>query len=101
GSGRGGRLRAWKDAVDVAGGAPVRVEEIRTVGDETAGGGEVTGGVDRRQAMLGRERDYHAAMDRHPAGHDQATAGRLRERRDGALNLAGVAHADRAQLHAE
>src|SRR5215813_10313450 len=41
-----GRLLASKDAVDVAGGAAVLVEEIRTVGDETAGGGEVTQGVD-------------------------------------------------------
>src|SRR5262249_56856090 len=92
-----------KNAVDVAGGAAVLVEEIRTVGDETAGSGEVTGGVDRRQAMLGRERYDHAAMDRRPgaAEHDQAAAGRLRERREGAVDFAGIAHVDGTQLHAE
>jgi hypothetical protein len=81
--------------VDVAGGVPVLVEKIRTVGDETAGSGEVTAAaVDRRQAVLGREGDDHAAMGRRSgaAEYDQAAAGRLRERREGALDFATIAH---------
>ena len=33
--------------------------------------------------------------------HDQAAIRRARERRDGALDFAGVAHVDRAHLHPE
>src|SRR5262249_14962772 len=70
---------------------------------ETTGGGVITGGIDRRQAMLGRERDDHPAMDRRPgaAEYDHAAAGRLRERPEGALNFAGIAQVDGTQLHAE
>src|SRR5262249_1630416 len=34
-------------------------------------------------------------------GHDQAAVRTLRERRDGALDLAGIAHIGHAQVHAE
>ena len=35
-----GRLLALEDAIDVAGGAPVLVDEIRPIGDQAAGGDE-------------------------------------------------------------
>ena len=53
--------------------------------------------------MPGRQRDDQIAMnDRQSAPrHDQAAIRGAREGRDGALDLAGVAHVDRAQLHPE
>ena len=38
-----GRLLALEDAVDIAGRAPVLVDQVRPVGDQAAGGGEVAG----------------------------------------------------------
>ena len=53
--------------------------------------------------MPGRQRDDQIAMNvRRPARcHDQTAIGGARERRDGALDLVGVAHVDRVHLHPE
>src|SRR5262245_5644497 len=61
-----GRLLTFKDAVDVACRAPVLVEEIGPIGDQTAGSGVKAGVVDRGQAMLGRQRDDQVALDSRP-----------------------------------
>ena len=53
--------------------------------------------------MPGRKRDDQIAMNERQRArrHDQAAIRRARESRDGALDLAGIAHVDRAQLHPE
>ncbi len=58
-----GRLLALEDAVDVAGRAPVLVDEIRPIGDQAAGGDEDAFEVDRRQLVPGRQRDDQIAMN--------------------------------------
>ena len=59
--------------------------------------------VDRGQFVPGRQRDDQIAMRARQRArrHDQAAIRGAREGRDGALDLAGVAHIDRAHLHAE
>ena len=53
--------------------------------------------------MPGRQRDDQIAMKRRRRArrHDQAAIRSAREGRDGTLDLAGVAHVDRAHLHAK
>ena len=53
--------------------------------------------------MPSRQRNDQPAMKyrRRAPRHDQAAIRTLRERRDGALNLAGIARIDRAQLNAQ
>ena len=60
-------------------------------------------GVDCGQSVPGRQRDDQIAMNRRQRArrHDQAAIRGAREGRDGALDLAGVAHVDRAHLHPE
>ena len=55
-------------------------------------------GVDRGQSVPGRQRDDQIAMNvrQRARRHDQAAIRAARECRDGALDLAGVAHVDRA-----
>jgi hypothetical protein len=57
-----GRPLAPEDAVDVAGRLLEQVEEIRSVGDQAAGGDEVASSVDRGQFVLRRQRDDQIAM---------------------------------------
>src|SRR5215813_6365324 len=59
--------------------------------------------VERRQPVLSRQLDNYIARNRrlYGARHNQAAIRTLREYRDGALDLAGVTHADRADLHPE
>ena len=64
-----GRLGTIEDAIDVTGRAPILVDEIRPVGDQTAVRHEVSIRVDRRQAMPGRRRDDQRAMDRRARAH--------------------------------
>ena len=61
-----GRLLALEDAVDVAGGAPVLVDEIGPIGDQAAGGDEGAFVVDRGQLVPGRQRDDQIAMNASP-----------------------------------
>ena len=79
-----GRLLALEDAIDVAGRAPVLVDEIRPVGDQAAGGDEGTIEVDRRQSVPGRQRDDQLAMNvrQRARRHDQAA---IRERAKAAM----------------
>ena len=57
-----GRLLALEDAIDVAGGSPVLVGEIRPVGDQAAVRDEKPVGIDRGQPMPGRQRNDQIAM---------------------------------------
>jgi hypothetical protein len=56
-------------------------------------------GVDRRQSVARRELDDQFAMNRRQRArrHDQTGIRRARECRDGALDLIGIAHTDRAE----
>src|SRR5262249_8243417 len=64
------RRRAWKvggllsleDAIDIAGGPPELVDEVRSIGDQAAGGDEETFNVDCRQPVPGRQCDDQIAM---------------------------------------
>jgi hypothetical protein len=69
-----GGLLALEDAVDIAGGAPVLVEEIRPVGDQPAGCDEVTLEIDRREFVAGRQANDQIAMNKGQwtAGDNQA-----------------------------
>ena len=58
-----GRLLALEDAIDIAGRAPVLVDQIRSVGDQAAAGDEEAVGVDRGQSVPGRQRDDQIAMN--------------------------------------
>src|SRR5262249_44544441 len=70
--------------------------------NETAGVSEKAGVVDRGQAMLGCQGGDQAAMDssRRAADHNHTVVGTLCERREGALDLAGISHVGGSQLHA-
>ena len=85
-----GRLLALEDAIDVAGRAPVLVDEISPIGDQAAAGDEVASVVDRGQLVPGRQRDDQLAMTHRQRArrHDQAAIAGAREGRDGALDLA-------------
>ena len=98
-----GWLFALEDAVDVAGGTPELVDEIRSVGNQAAAGGINAVVIDRGQSMPRCERDNQLAMDDggRATGDDQATVKARRERRDGALDLVRIPHVDRAQLDAK
>jgi hypothetical protein len=77
-----GWLFALEDAVDVAGGTPELVDEIRSVGNQAAAGGINAVVIDRGQSMPRCERDNQLAMDDggRATGDDQATVRALRER---------------------
>src|SRR5437016_2733134 len=79
---------------------PSRNASIR---DQAASGSVKTRVVDGRQAMPGRQCDDQRAMDRRArtAEHNQAAVWSVRELREGALDLAGIAYVDRTQLHAK
>ena len=79
------------------------VKVIRPVGDQAAGGDEKAFVVDRGQLVPSRKRDDQIAtvLRRGARRHDQAAIRSVRECRDGALGLAGVAHVDRAYFHSE
>ena len=97
-----GRLLALEDAVDVAGRAPVLVDQIRPVGDQATGGDEVAAGVDRGQPVPGRQRDDQIAMNASPT-RSPSRSGRHSPERANAVTARsisrGIAHVDRAQLH--
>ena len=58
-----GRLLALEDAVDVAGGASILVDQVRPVGDQATGCDGVAAGVDRGQTVPGRQRGDQFAMN--------------------------------------
>ena len=98
-----GRLLALEDAIDIAGCALVLVNLIRPVRDQAAGGDEERFEVDRGQLVPGRQRDDQIAMKicRPARRHDEAAIRGACEGRDGAPDLAGVAHVDRLDIHPE
>ena len=69
-----GRLLALENTVDVAGCTPVLVDEIRSIGDQTAVSGVRAAVVDRRQPVPSRQRDDQRTMKRRrrAPGYDQA-----------------------------
>src|SRR5206468_99578 len=96
-----GRLLAFEDAIDVSGRAPELVEKIGAIADQTADGAVKASIVDGGHSVSGRKRDDQLAMGsrRWASRHDQAAVRTLREHREGTLDLAGIAHIDRAQLY--
>src|SRR5262249_58526234 len=67
---------------------------------KTPAANEVGFEVDGGKFVPGRKRDDQIAMNRRQRtrSHDQAAIRRAREGRDGAFDLDGVAHVDRAHL---
>src|SRR5262249_49202406 len=98
-----GWLLALENTIDVSGCAPVLVGPIRPVEDQAAAGDDVSVRIDCGQLVPSRQRDDQIVMQKpHRARRQNQTAvGRARECRDGALDLAGVAHIDRVDLHPE
>ena len=95
-----GRLLAFEDAIDVTGRALVLVDRIRPIGGEAPNRGIISERVDVRQAVPRRQRNDQVAMSdrRRACCHDQAAIPLTRECSDG-VDLAGVAHVNRSQLH--
>jgi len=92
-----------QDAVDVGRRLPELVDEIGSVGEQPAAGCIEARVVDRGQSVPGSQSNYEIAMHRRcrAPGHDQTSIRSLRERRDLALDLARIAHVDRAHIHAQ
>ena len=88
------RLRTAKDAIHIRRRLPIQIQIVGSVGHQAAILGEVVGRVDRRQAMVCRQRDRLPAMiDIGNVGqHDETTVRLARERIDGALDVGGVMH---------
>ena len=74
-----GGLLALEDAIDVAGRAPVLVDQVRPIGDQAAGGDKVAVRVDRGQLVPGRQRDDQIAMNRRES-RSPSRSGRHSER---------------------
>ena len=77
-----GRLLALEDAVDVAGRAPVLVDEIRSIGDQTAAGDVVARVSNHGQLVADRQRGDQVAMQpgQRARRHDQAAVRRAAQR---------------------
>ena len=77
---------------------PVLVDNISPIGDQAAAADGDAVEVDRRQLVPGGKRDNQVAMNvcQRAPGHDQTTVRGARKGRDGRLDLAGVAHINRA-----
>src|SRR6516165_6519563 len=56
------RLLALEDAIDVRRGTAVRVDRIRAIGDQAAGGDKEAERIDRGQLVAGRQREDQLAM---------------------------------------
>src|SRR5262249_10511486 len=95
-----GRFLALEDAIDVASGIPVLVDESRPIGYQTASDDEVACEVDRGQFVSGCQRDDQIAMNpgQSASCYDQAAIWGTRESRDSALDLASVTHVDRGHF---
>ena len=65
-----GGLLALEDAIYIAGGAPVLIEEIRPVGYQPPGRDEEAFEIDRRQFVTSRQRDDQIAMNIGAASFD-------------------------------
>ena len=89
-----GRLLALEDAIDVAGGAPVLVDEIGPIGNQAAAGDEVAFEVDRGQLVPGRQRDDQIAMNCSPT-RSPSRSGRHSERAAKAATARSISPASR------
>src|SRR5262245_11166560 len=96
-----GWLLALEDAVDVAGRAPRLVDQIRPIGHQAATGDEEAYPIDCRKFVPGRECNDRLVMNKRQCAprHNQTAIRGAREDCDGSLDLAGIAHIDRAHLY--
>src|SRR5215467_7053786 len=70
-----GGLLALEDAVDVAGRAPILVDKISSIRDQTAARDKLAAEVDRGQSVAGRKFDDQIALNgRQRARHHDQTA---------------------------
>src|SRR5262249_61355502 len=94
-------LLALEDTINVTRRAPVRRNDIGAIGYQAAAAREVGDRVHGGQLVAGRKRDDQIAMNsrRWGSDSDQTTVRYLRERHDGALDLARIAHVHWTQLH--
>src|SRR5262249_34793829 len=92
-----------KEAVDIAGGALVLIDDIRPIRDQSAVRDEEASIIDRWQPVPGRKRDDQFAMYHRPSarGDDQTTIWAAGEGGYRALDFSNVAQINRAQLHTE
>src|SRR6185312_3469477 len=74
-----GRPFAFQDAVDITGGTPVLVEEVRTIRDQATGGDEGPLEIDRRQLVACRKCDDQIAMNKSQGAgcYDHTACGKL------------------------
>src|SRR6516164_2609184 len=98
-----GRLLTVEDAIDVSRGAPVLVDKINAIGDQTATGNINSVGSDCRKFKLGCKRiDQFMMSNRQCASrHDQTAVWLGRERSDGAFGLGRVAQTDWSYVYPE
>src|SRR5262245_47183379 len=96
-----GWLLALEDAIDIASGASVVIEPVRSVRDQAASGYESTIRVHCRKLIPGRQCNYLVAVNegRGASYHDESAIRLTRKCANATFDLAGVAQADWAQLH--
>ena len=89
--------------VDIGGRAPKDLGHVGAVGHQTAARGKVTKRVDRRHAVVRRQRDERIAMVCHAKvrQHYQTPIRFARERIEHAIEVVGSAHSGRDRRHRE
>src|SRR5262249_36878872 len=98
-----GRLGALENAVNVGCRPPELVAHLGPIGQKTAARRIETIGIDRGQAMAGRQRDDKVATihGAHIWQHDQAAVRHAREGLDGHFDASGVRRCGRHRLYRE
>src|SRR5215475_914466 len=98
-----GGFLALEDTVDVLSRTAKLIHAVRPVAGQTAAHDMAAVGVDRGQAVSGRQRDDQLSMQEHARARccDQPPVWFAGECSDGALDLASVARIDRAKLDPE
>ena len=83
------RLLASQNAIDVSGSAAVLLEKIESIRNQSASVDEVASIVDRRQFVLGRERDDYFLIGHRQSARrqDQTAIWGARKGRDSALDV--------------
>src|SRR5262249_28942565 len=101
--GKIGWLLAFEDAIDVNRGAPMLVDKINAIRDQSAVGDIKSVGNDRRKFVLSRKRvDQFASRNCQCAPRYNQTAIWLAcKRSDGTFSLGRVAHIDWSHVHPE
>src|SRR5262245_56077506 len=97
------RLLALEDAIDVTGHAPIKVDDIRSVGHQPAAGDVVAEWIHGGQSMPARQRDSQLAMNdcRRARHYDQPGVWFACECHDCSLDISCVARVDRRQFDTE